>query len=94
MSNRYFVKTKPRPRKHKSLYPLSPHLQHKPALIAATGHICAHCQNLFTFTELTIDHIWPQARAAEYPGDIHAIENLQLLCRPCNGRKGKRVPNP
>ena len=36
-------------------------------------------------SELTIDHILPLTR-----GGTNALDNLQLLCRPCNSSKGAR----
>lgn len=44
---------------------------------------CQHCE---TTSELTIDHIIPVAR-----GGSDEPDNLQVLCRTCNGTKGARA---
>jgi 5-methylcytosine-specific restriction endonuclease McrA len=53
-------------------------------LIDRDGRSCRHCG---TEANLTIDHIFPRALGG---GD--EMENLQVLCGPCNSRKGARVP--
>lgn len=42
--------------------------------------VCAQCG---TTESLTIDHIVPLSK-----GGTHRIENLQVLCYPCNQAKG------
>jgi hypothetical protein len=44
------------------------------------------CQNCGASTELQFDHVIPFAT-----GGAASAENLQLLCGPCNRRKGARV---
>ena len=53
-----------------------------PELIARDGNHCQHCG---TTEHITVDHIIPLAR-----GGTNDLENLQLLCKFCNGRKGNR----
>lgn len=50
------------------------------AVVRRDGEKCAHCQ---TTAELTLDHIVPKSH-----GGSNRIENLQLLCGPCNSEKG------
>jgi 5-methylcytosine-specific restriction enzyme A len=45
--------------------------------------ICPGCGQWFPIGELTRDHIVPQCR-----GGGSELPNLQLLCGPCNHRKG------
>lgn len=54
------------------------------AIFERDGNICLHCG---TRQQLTVDHIWPVSLGG---GDDPS--NLQTLCRPCNSRKGARVP--
>lgn len=35
---------------------------------------------------LTVDHVFPKSR-----GGPRSIDNLQVMCAPCNARKGARV---
>lgn len=45
---------------------------------------CVTCQ---THIDLTCDHIIPESKGGET-----TFENLQTMCRPCNSRKGNRMP--
>jgi 5-methylcytosine-specific restriction endonuclease McrA len=47
--------------------------------------LAAHpwCEKCHATTDLTVDHVRSVAR-----GGTHARHNLQVLCRPCNSRKG------
>lgn len=47
------------------------------------GEICAQCGSR---EDLTIDHIHPRAL-----GGDHEDDNLRVLCRSCNSRKGARI---
>ena len=44
---------------------------------------CSECSNEFPFDEITLDHVVP--RSAKGPTEL---TNMQLMCKPCNGRKG------
>lgn len=47
------------------------------------GRRCRHCG---AEDDLAIDHIMPRAK-----GGTDELDNLQVLCRPCNSRKGVSV---
>lgn len=51
----------------------------KAALIALYGSMCVKCRFDFKGSALTLDHIKPHSM-----GGRLAIENLQLMCKPCN----------
>ncbi|HZM05677.1 MAG TPA: HNH endonuclease [Candidatus Saccharimonadales bacterium] len=50
------------------------------------GNRCQHCERKFPVARLHADHVLPAAR-----GGLTVLGNLQALCGPCNGRKGKRL---
>lgn len=53
------------------------------ALIERDGHQCKTCSSI---QNITIDHITPLSK-----GGSDELENLQLLCRSCNSRKGNKT---
>jgi len=59
--------------------------QIKRALFGAQEGVCKGCGKSFDFELFDLDHIRPQSR-----GGADRPENLQLLCRACNVRKGDR----
>lgn len=53
------------------------------------GGQCQCCRALFpSIHHLVIDHIQP---IAKFPELATEIQNLQLLCHPCNQAKGARI---
>jgi 5-methylcytosine-specific restriction endonuclease McrA len=46
---------------------------------------CMHCHKELIDGDWTIDHIAPPAVTGGIPD--HSLENLQSLCRQCNGKK-------
>ena len=56
-------------------------------LFARDRHLCAYCGGRFGPEELTREHIVPVSRGG---GD--AWMNCITACKPCNGRKGNRLP--
>lgn len=53
------------------------------AVFGRDGAVCRHCG---TTEQLSIDHIVPVIA-----GGTNDLSNLQVLCMPCNSRKGARV---
>lgn len=47
------------------------------------GPWCFYCRRLFSYAELTLDHLVPRVR-----GGRDTPDNLLLACEPCNVRKG------
>lgn len=56
--------------------------QHYRTLVERDGEYCRHCG---TSNNLSVDHIHALAN-----GGSNETDNLQLLCRSCNSRKGAR----
>lgn len=54
----------------------------KPQIIERDGARCYYCG---ATESLCVDHIVPRAR-----GGTNDLDNLQLLCRSCNSRKGAK----
>jgi len=50
-------------------------------------HICMYCGQKFNRSLLTRDHILPSSR-----GGTDTWNNVVTACRPCNQRKGARLP--
>ena len=52
-----------------------------------SGYVCAHCGKVFSNRRyLNVDHIIPLNK-----GGLSVPENLQILCRSCNAKKGDRL---
>lgn len=47
-------------------------------------HLCPSCGTHDKISPLTIDHILPLSK-----GGLHALHNIQPLCRSCNSSKGR-----
>lgn len=69
-----------------NLFDVAPVLSRE-KVIARDRRTCAYCGELFRATELTMEHIIPQAQ-----GGKSSWMNLVAACRPCNGSKGNRTP--
>ncbi len=54
-------------------------------LIERDGLNCAICKNPLTEKTMSIDHIIPLSL-----GGTHALENLRLAHRRCNGKRGSK----
>jgi len=55
-------------------------------VIARDEHVCQYCG--VSKIPLTIDHVTPKGR-----GGVDTWENLVAACKPCNQKKGDRMPN-
>jgi 5-methylcytosine-specific restriction endonuclease McrA len=58
-----------------------------PKLFVRDRYVCAYCGGHFHADELTREHITPTSR-----GGRDTWMNCITACRPCNGRKGSRLP--
>jgi len=58
-----------------------------PKLFARDRQVCAYCGGHFPVDEMTREHIVPTSR-----GGDDSWMNCISACRPCNGRKGNRLP--
>lgn len=58
-----------------------------PKLFARDRCVCAYCGGRFAADELTREHVVPTSR-----GGHDTWMNCITACRPCNGRKGNRLP--
>ncbi len=58
-----------------------------PKLFARDRQVCAYCGHHLHVDELTREHIVPTSR-----GGLDSWMNCITACRPCNGRKGNRMP--
>ena len=56
-------------------------------LFARDRNVCAYCGGCFALDDLTREHITPVSR-----GGHDSWMNCITACRPCNGRKGNRMP--
>ena len=53
----------------------------------SSGYVCAHCGEVFSNRRyLNVDHIVPMNK-----GGRSVLENLQILCRSCNAKKGDQL---
>ena len=51
------------------------------------NYICQYCGRVHASSELTLDHVLPRSR-----GGKNTWENVVAACKPCNHRKGNRLP--
>ena len=59
--------------------------QRKILLFCKQGPVCNRCDLIFSFDELTEDHI-------NHDKNCGQLTDLQLLCKNCNGKKGNDPP--
>ena len=57
-------------------------------VIREADHLCSECGELIQYKEdITVDHIRPRSK---YPDLALERQNLRVLCRSCNSRKGAK----
>lgn len=54
-------------------------------ILATHPNICCRCGST---ENLQVDHMLPKSK---YPHLMYCMENLQILCKSCNAKKGSRV---
>ena len=69
--------------KYLNIRAFSPKMKHE--AYARQGGICPHCKEHFAFSQMEGDHIDPWVE-----GGATTAENCQMLCKPCNRRKGSK----
>lgn len=65
---------------------MTPELRRR--IIARDKSICQHCGKLCNESEIEIDHKTPISKGGKTVPD-----NLQVLCRNCNRKKGNKMPD-
>jgi 5-methylcytosine-specific restriction endonuclease McrA len=63
----------------------------KKLLLPGNYVACETCGMSTTFEGITIDHKVPRTARDTYKGNIHGVENLQLVCPTCNSLKGQKT---
>lgn len=60
-------------------------------IIKEKGNVCSECKKTINNpNDITVDHIFPRSKYAELALNR---ENMQVLCRSCNSKKGDAVPD-
>jgi 5-methylcytosine-specific restriction protein A len=60
-------------------------------VIKKQGKVCQECrQTIRNVFDITVDHIRPRSI---YPEDALNLDNLRVLCRSCNSKKGADIIN-
>jgi 5-methylcytosine-specific restriction endonuclease McrA len=62
----------------------------KKLLLPGNYIACETCGMATTFEGITIDHKVPRTAHKHYHGNIHGVENLELVCPTCNSLKGQK----
>jgi len=80
-----------RMRGHTNLTPEWIYNRIKKLLLPGNYIACETCGMATTFEGITIDHKVPRAAHKHYGGNIHGVENLELVCPTCNSLKGQKT---
>ena len=60
-------------------------------VIKQQGKVCKECgQAIKNAFDITVDHIRPRS---VYPEEALKLDNLRVLCRSCNAKKGDNIIN-
>lgn len=51
------------------------------------GGLCFYCREVMQLEHATIDHVIPRSK-----GGKNKVRNYVLACKPCNAKKGDRLP--
>lgn len=80
-----------RMRGHTNLTPEWIYNRMKKLLLPGNYIACEACGMSTTWEGVTIDHKVPRTAYKHYKGNIHGVENLQLICPTCNSGKGQKL---
>lgn len=64
-------------------------------LYARDRNMCGYCGHVYPNYKLTIDHVKPRSRYADFgmsKSQMNTWENCVAACKPCNHRKADRTP--
>jgi len=86
-----FIDEVQRMRGHTNLNPEWIYNRVKKLLLPGNYIACETCGMATTFEGITIDHKVPRAAHKHYEGNIHGVENLELICPTCNSLKGQKT---
>ena len=78
-------------RGHTNLTPEWIYNRMKKLLLPGNYIACEACGMSTTWDGVTIDHKVPRTAHKHYKGNIHGVENLQLICPTCNSGKGQKL---
>jgi hypothetical protein len=77
-------------RSHTNLTPEWLYNRIKKLLLPGNYIACETCGMATTFEGITIDHKIPRTAHQHYKGNIHGVENLELVCPTCNSLKAQK----
>ena len=63
----------------------------KKLLLPGNYIACETCGMWMNFDSITVDHKIPRSMHKQYLGNIHDVDNLNIICPACNSLKGQRT---
>ena len=63
----------------------------KKLLLPGNYIACETCGMSMNFDSITLDHKVPRSMHKQYLGNIHDVDNLNIICPACNSLKGQRT---